>query len=150
MHQAQPPRRTQNVESRSRGSPPLPPQPAGACKPPKAAGKLFQSSSAPGIAAVPHRAEHRPCRRAGWCPGHGWRSRRGHRRRAPASLRGEGSGAFPTPVVLGVGISPSFLGAGSSKAQDAQAGGCAHTCTSARPPGGENKQKMGYSGARYI
>lgn len=56
VHKAQLPWRIQNVESRSRGAPPLPPEPAVGCQRPTAAGKLFGISSALGIAATLHHA----------------------------------------------------------------------------------------------
>lgn len=113
-HEAQFPWRIQNVESRSRGAPPLLPEPAVGCKPPTAAGKLFGSSSGLGKAAIPRRTGHGPRRPVHCCPGHGGKAGTFvHQRWTPASLFRERSRGFPTPVVLGGGvqISPSCLGA---------------------------------------
>ena len=146
VREAQLPCRIQNIESRSRGAPPLPPEPAVACKPPTAAGKLFGSSSAPGIAATLHRARHWPPSACALVPLSRWQSRHVRRWWTPASLFRERTRVFPTPVVLGVEVSPSFLGAVYPRpTMHVRAGACTRTATG--PPTGENKQKMGYNGA---
>lgn len=93
--EAQLPWRIQNVESRSRGAPPLLPQPAAGCKPPTAAGKLFGSSSAVGIAATPHRTRHRPRRRVCWCPGHSGKAGTSAHGGLRLCYLGNASGVFP-------------------------------------------------------
>lgn len=150
--EAQLPWRIQNVESRSRGAPPLLPEPAVGCKPPKATGKLFGSSSALGMVAIPRRTGHGPCRPLHCCPGHGGKAGTSvHQRWTPASLFRERSRGFPTPVVLGRGANFTIMSWSClSKAQNARTKWVrAH----ALAPGHQlekTNRKMGDNGARCL